>query len=315
MELSLLLLKKITIMLVVILMGFCSVKAGSVKSEQSTVLSKLCFDWVCPASLINSFIVAGSVSVLNVFLLDCGVTFVMVVLAIVLSLALKKPLKLNDAEQGSLIFTNSASMALPLAAVLLGAESVIFCAPHMGIQNFFIFTLLPVLMGGGAQGNWRKILLNRNLVAIAIGFILFFFQIPLPELVRDTISMVGGAMGVFCMLMIGMLMGGVDFGKLLRNKKIYLVCFLRLIFYPLIGIVLIVVSGITRRFPESETAMLVLVMCMASPVAALVTQMADLYCTHEEAQDAGSINVFSTILSILTMPLMVLVYQMLSGLF
>lgn len=309
MELSILLLKKIITLISIIAMGFVLVKQGKVKSEDSSVLSRLCFDWVVPCNILYSFMSNNDGMLLQSFGFSCVATLTAVLLFIGLTFLLRKPLGLNPSEQGSLMFSNSASMALPLAAALLGSESVIYCAPHMGIQNLFIFTLIPAIMSREAVQDKKKIFLNRNILAILAGLLIFLFHIEVPEILADVISTVGGVIGPMCMFMIGMIMGGVDFRKLAKKKKIYLVCLIRLIVYPLIAILLIAVTGITKRFPYAEQALIVLVMCISSPAASLITQMSDLYRSREEAGDAGSINVITTLLCSITMPLMIFIFQ------
>lgn len=313
MDFSILLLKKTITLALMVMMGFLSVKSGHVKSRDSAVISQLCFDWVIPLSLINSFIIDYTPEVARDFRFACLSALLMVVLFVCLSFPVKKLFRLTPSEQGSLMFANSAGMALPLAASLFGTTGVLFCAPHMGVQNLLIFTLLPVIMSNNQKIDWKKLFLNRNILAIFVGIAIFTLRLPIPDVLRDTISGVGDILGPLSMFMIGMLMGEIDFKELLKNKDLYLVCFIRLILWPGIAIALIALSGITRRLPYTRDVLLVLIMCIASPAATLVTQMATAHRGIEEAKAAGSLNVMTTLPCVITIPLMVLVYQMVVG--
>lgn len=310
MDFSILLLKKTITLAVMIGMGFISVKTGHVKSEHSSVLSKLCFDWVIPCSVFSSFLIEYNDEIARDFRFSLAVTAVTVVSLIQITLVLKRPLRLDPSAQGSLMFANSAGMALPLASALMGAEGVLFCAPHMGVQNLLIFSYLPMVMNEKVEFDLKKILLNRNILAILAGFAVFTFRIPLPEILIDSINVVGGTMAPFSMMMIGMLLGGVDLRELFANRSIYLTTFLRLLGYPMLLILVIAVTGITTRLPFTRKIFLVLLMCEASPAATLVTQMAEAVRGQEEARRAGSINVVTTLLCVITLPLMVFVYQL-----
>ena len=310
MEFSLILLRKTITLLLMIFMGFLSVKSGKVKSRDSVVLSQLCFDWVIPLSLVNSFMIEYNSDTARDFRFACLAFLIAVPFFVCLTLLIRKPLHLNPSEQGTLMFTNAAGMTLPLAQALLGSAGVLLCAPHMGLQNLLIFTILPLIMSDHAVFDWKKILLNRNILAIAVGVLLFLGRIPLPSVLRDTVSAVGGVLGPVSMFMIGMLMADVDFRELLGRRELYLVCVLRLVGYPLAALLIIAVSGITRRLPWSRDVLLVLVMCISSPAATLVTQMATACRGPEEAGTAGSLNVITTLLCVLTIPVMVFVYQM-----
>ena len=177
-------------------------------------------------------------------------------------------------------------------------------------MSFLIFSYLPAVMRGKMEFNVRKTLLNRNILAIFFGALVFILQIPLPVIVKDTVTMVGGTLAPFSMLMIGMLMGGVDLKALFTRRPLYLVTALRLIGYPMLLLVLIAVSRVTVRVPYSREVLLVLLMCEASPAATLVTQMADAVVSPDEARRAGSINMITTLLCVITIPLMVFLYQL-----
>ncbi len=309
MELSILLLKKTVTLVLMILMGFASVKSGKVKSEDSRVISQLCFDWVIPFSMIGAFLIEYTPETARDLRLAFFCALVTVPSFVGLTMLLGRVFGLRPSEKGSLMFANSAGMTLPLAKSLLGSTGVLLCAPHMGMQNILIFTLLPYVMSGRVEFDWKTLLLNRNLLSIAVGILLFAFRIPIPQVLRDTISGMGGMLAPLSMLMIGMLMAKVDLRALFAQKKLYLVCFLRLIGYSLLLITVIALTGITRRAPYMHDILLVLTMCLASPAATLVTQMAANHGSMEEAAHAGSLNVLTTLLCVVSIPCMVLVYQ------
>ena len=310
MEFSLLLLKKTITLAAMILMGFLSVRSRKLRSEDSSVLSRLCFDWVIPCSVFNAFLIDYTPEIARDFRFSILITCITVIVLIFITVLLKKPLRLDPSEQGSLMFTNSAGMALPLASSLLGSKGILLCAPQMGIQNFLIFTYLPAVMSGKADYNLKKVLLSRNIIAIFCGLLVFFLRIPLPGVLKDTVNIVGGTMAPFSMFMIGMLMGGVDVKELFARRSLYLVTILRLIGYPLLLILVIAATGITKHIPYSRDILLVLLMCEASPAATLVTQMADVVAGQDEARQAGSINMITTLLCIVTIPIMIFIYQL-----
>ena len=266
-------------------------------------------DWVIPFSMVNAFLIDYTPEAARAFGFACVFALITVLLFVGITLLLGRILGFGPSEKGSLMFANSAGMTLPLASSLLGSTGVLLCAPHMGVQNILIFTLLPYIMGGQMRFDWKEILLNRNILSIGVGIVIFFFRIPLPGSLRETVSVVGGMIAPLSMFMIGMLMARANLRELLSKKKLYLVCALRLTGYPLLLIAVIALSGITRRAEYLRDILLVLTMCVSSPAATLVTQMATAHCSMEEAAHAGSLNVLTTILSVITIPCMVFVFQ------
>ena len=104
-------------------------------------------------------------------------------------------------------------------------------------------------------------------------------------------------------------MGGVNFRQTFGKFRLYGVCFGRLILYPLIFIFLVRLSGITFRMEGIRQVLLVTMLAVCAPVAVSVTQFANLWGEGEDARDAGSINVMTVLFCIVTMPLMVWIYQ------
>ena len=67
-------------------------------------------------------------------------------------------------------------------------------------------------------------------------------------------------------------------------------------------------SGFVNMVPDGKTIMLIPFLAAMAPSASSITQMAQVY--HKDAQYASAINVVSTVLCVVTMPLMVTLYQM-----
>ena len=137
---------------------------------------------------------------------------------------------------------------------------------------------------------------------------LFFAKIRLPEIITGTLSSVGAMIGPASMFVIGMLIGGMDLKKVLTNKKAYFISFMRLIVIPLIALLILKVSGLVGWNKEGEEILLIVFMAVISPVASTVTQMCQVY--DNDSRYASTISVLTTLGAIVTMPLMVLVFQM-----
>lgn len=67
--------------------------------------------------------------------------------------------------------------------------------------------------------DWRKIVLNINMISIVIGVVLFFTRIHLPQIINDTIGSVGSMIGPASMIVTGMLFAGMDLKKGFCQQK------------------------------------------------------------------------------------------------
>ena len=108
------------------------------------------------------------------------------------------------------------------------------------------------------------------------------------------------------MILIGIILGGIDLRTALLNKKVYLVAFLKLIAVPALILLLMRLCRLSSYVVNGEKIVYILFLAVIAPSGALVTQIAQLY--HQDAEYASAINVVTTLLCIVTMPLMTWIY-------
>ena len=149
---------------------------------------------------------------------------------------------------------------------------------------------------------------KTNIIAIAIGATLFFLRIPLPAVITGALQSVGSMIGPLSMIVAGMLIGGMDLLQVVKNPGVWKVTILRLIVYPLAVIALMRFSGASRLLPDGETILLVSLLSSVTPSAAAITQLAQIY--SDEGEHAGAINVVTTVLCLVTIPIMISLYQL-----
>ena len=150
--------------------------------------------------------------------------------------------------------------------------------------------------------------MNINMISIFIGVILFFTGIRLPEIIGNTLASVGTMIGPASMIVTGMLFAGMNLKQIFANKRVYFITFLRLIAVPLIALVLIKLSNLAFFSADGNKIMLIVFLAIITPSASTVTQMCQVY--GNDSRYASAINVMTTLLSIITMPVMVMLFQM-----
>lgn len=302
-----LLLKKIATMLLMVFVGYGLVKGKLLKSDQSVVLSTIVMYAVFPCLILDSFQLEYSGELLT----GLGIAFVGAVVVHIIFILGTKPvgklLKLDNVDRASLIFTNGGNLIVPLVSSMLGREYVFYCCAFVVVQTVMVWVYLPGMLNDNYKVSIKKILLNTNILAIEAGLICFFGRITLPPILADTVKALSDSVGPLCMLIIGMLMADVDLKHIFTDPHSYLICFLRLIAYPLAVILVIWLTRITSIMPASRDTLVVTVLAAAAPIGVAVAQMATLF--GGDARRAGAINVMSVLLCIITMPLMMLIYQ------
>ena len=307
MHISILLMEQIIQLFLMIFMGFLIVKAKLLNSEDSKILSIIVLYLIIPCVIINAFQVDYTPQTVKGLLIALvGSVMTQVILLIVVSI-LGRVFHLNEVEVASIYYSNSGNLIVPIVMFILGKEWVLYGCVFMSVQLVFIWTHCKKIISRESVYDWRKIILNINMISIAIGIVLFLTRIHLPKDINSTLSAVGGMIGPASMIVTGMLFAGMDFKQIFASKRVYFVTFLRLIVVPAIALVLIKFSYLASLSSNGPKIMLIVFLAIITPSASTVTQMCQFY--GNDSQYASAINVVTTLLAIITMPLMVMLFQ------
>ena len=308
MNISILLMQQIVQLFLMIFMGYLIVKTGLVRDDDSKVLSKIILYLIGPCVIINAFQVDYTKDTVKGLLIAFAASVMtQVILLVVISVA-GKLLHLNEVEVASVYYSNSGNLIVPIVTFILGQEWVLYGCVFMSVQLVFLWTHCKKIISREASYDWKKIILNINMISIFIGVILFFTKIRLPEIIGNTLASVGTMIGPASMIVTGMLFAGMNLKQIFANKRVYFITFLRLIAVPLIALVLIKLSNLASFSADGNKIMLIVFLAIITPSASTVTQMCQVY--GNDSRYASAINVMTTLLSIITMPVMVMLFQM-----
>jgi predicted permease len=302
------LMKKIFSLFLIMFMGILIVRLKIMKAEQSKSLSMLSLYLIMPCMILASFQVDCTPEVQSGLLLALIAAVLIHIGLIILSLPAGKLLKLDAVEVDSLIYSNAAGLIIPLIIAILGNEWVIYTCAFVSVQLFLIWSHGKSVLCGEAGIDLKKVFTNINMLSILIGIVLFVTGLRFPAPVEDAIESVGNMMGPVGMLITGMLIGGMDLKKLLSYRRLPMVVLLRLVAVPLVVLVCMKFSGLARFSENGDTILMISLLATMTPSASTITQMAQVY--GKDADYASAINVASTLLCIITMPLIIALYQM-----
>lgn len=308
MNISILLMQQIVQLFLMIFMGYLIVKTGLVRDDDSKVLSKIILYLIVPCVIINAFQVDYTTDTVKGLLIAFAASVMtQVILLVVISVA-GRLLHLNEVEVASVYYSNSGNLIVPIVTFILGQEWVLYGCVFMSVQLVFLWTHCKKIISREASYDWKKIILNINMISIFIGVVLFFTKIRLPEIIGNTLASVGTMIGPASMIVTGMLFAGMNLKQIFANKRVYFITFLRLIAVPLIALVLIKLSNLASFSADGNKIMLIVFLAIITPSASTVTQMCQVY--GNDSKYASAINVMTTLLSIITMPVMVMLFQM-----
>ena len=305
---SLLLAKQIVELFLMLIMGVVLVRTHLLKSTSSESLSVVALYLVTPCVIIESFQVKLTSETRDGLMLAFVAAILIHIVLMVVSKVFEKPLHLNKIEKVSIIYSNAGNLIIPIVTAVMGKEWIIYSSAYISIQLIALWTHGRITISGDNHINIKKILVNINMIAIFVGVILFFTGLKLPQIINETFTSVGDMIGPICMIVAGMLIGDMNLKKILSYKRIYLITFLRMIAYPLIILAVLKFSGASTLITNGKTILLISFLATVTPSSATVTQMAQIY--GEDAEYASVINVVTTIVCIVTMPIMVALYML-----
>lgn len=308
MNISILLMQQIVQLFLMIFMGYLIVKTGLVSDDDSKVLSKIILYLIVPCVIINAFQVDYTTDTVKGLLIAFAASVMTQVILLVVISVTGKLLHLNEVEVASVYYSNSGNLIVPIVTFILGQEWVLYGCVFMSVQLVFLWTHCKKIISREASYDWKKIILNINMISIFIGVVLFFTKIRLPEIIGNTLASVGTMIGPASMIVTGMLFAGMNLKQIFANKRVYFITFLRLIAVPLIALVLIKLSNLASFSADGNKIMLIVFLAIITPSASTVTQMCQVY--GNDSRYASAINVMTTLLSIITMPVMVMLFQM-----
>ena len=274
MQISILLLKQIVQLFLMILMGYIMVKIKFLKEEDSKVISKIILYLIVPSVIITAFQVDYTTSIMKGLAVACIASVILQFLLLFVTWVMGKMFHLNTVEYTSAYYSNSGNLIVPLVTYILGKEWVIYGCVFMSVQLFFIWTHCKCKISGETEISLKKILLNINMISVFAGVFLFFTKIRFPEIIGNTLSSVGSMIGPI---------------------------------EPIIALAVIILLGMKNWHPQAENIILITYMAAITPCASTITQMCQVY--GNDSKYASAINVMTTLLAVVTMPVFVYFYM------
>ena len=193
------------------------------------------------------------------------------------------------------IYGNCGFMALPIIQSLYGYDGVFYAVAFVTVFNVLYWTHgVYIYTNDVKQISLKAILKTPGIVGTLVGILLFFLRIHLPDPVLKTVSFMASLNTPLPMIILGTYLVGFDF-KIVKNISMWSVCVFRLIAFPIIGIAIAYFLNM-----ENAISMPLIISC-GCPVATVTSLFAVRY--NSNSKYASQIVSFSTILSIITIPL------------
>lgn len=198
----------------------------------------------------------------------------------------------------AVVFSNCQFLGFPVVKSLFGDIGLFYASIYSIAFTLLIWTFgVALLKGSGDRKSILKALTNPGLIAVFVGMILFLFSLKIPGFLYDSLKIVGDMTIPLAMLFIGSQLAEIKPIDILSGFKVYYISFIRLLLIPL------ALLGVLRLLGVTGIAAAVCVVLAGMPTAANTAIFSEMFTG--EASFASRCVVITTLLSILTIPLVI----------
>lgn len=288
----------------ILILGFCLGKWKMISNGTNKELTNLLLTVFMPASLFVAFPSEYDESSMNLFFSGLvGGVLVMTMLIILSKIIFNKYwLKggLRFESQFALIFNNATFLGYPIVVTTFGPSGIIAYCGFIIAFNIALFSYGIWLFEHKITTKLIKsIITNPNIIAVLLGMILFLAGLKLPSFIYDAVGFVGNATTPLSIICIGFMLSRANFKALTKKWRLGLTALIQLIIGPVATYTLLTVLN----FPAEVVNVCTLI--QALPTATSLGLFATKYGGNNI--EASELVTISTVLSVVTMPIMILV--------
>ncbi len=305
MQIVSLLINQIIVMFVYMIFGFLLYKGNKISKEGSGNMATLLVWLIIPVVVIKSFCVEPT----KARMVGLGLSTVAALAIQGLSMAVSHVLfKKRPIDNFASAFSNAGFIGIPLVTATVGADAVFYIAFFVALLNILQWVYGVAVITEKKMTMNKSTLLHPLILGLVLGLILFFtgWGAKLPGTVMTALSGISALNAPLAMLIMGVYLAQADLKSLWTDKHLYLLSLSRLVLIPLLSLGLLWVLQLL--IPAMQTQMLLALLIAAiAPVGANVAVYAQLH--SKDYVYASKTVVISTLLSLVSMPLIVLLAQ------
>ena len=291
---------QVLVLFILISVGFLCGKIKMLNESSVKAINDLVLYIVCPCVIINSFIRKFDRTMLEGLLVTAAAALFVMMISILIAHFVfhdKKDTR-NRVYKFATVFSNCGFISLPLQQALLGNEGVFYGAAYIAVFNIVMWTAGVYISSGDIKMlSPKKIFLNPCIIAVVVGIIIFVFSIPVPYIISEPIGYLSALNTPVPMIIIGFYLSQSKILDAFRNVKNFICVGLRLVIVPLISLGVFLLCGINGK------VLIAALIATASSSAASTTMFAAKF--GNDTSISVNLVTMSTLLSVITMPLIV----------
>ena len=299
---------QVSVLMLMIAVGFIAAKTGIMTEAGAACCTDIALIIATPCVIIKSLMRRFDAAVMKSLLLAVALTLLVQVLMITLGTLLlrSKDLRRQRTLRFGSIFANCGFMSLPLQEVMLGSDGTLYGSAYVIMFNLVVWSYGVYLISGDKRYiQPKKLFVNPGIAGLLIGLIIFVFSVPVPRVLSSTVNYLAAIYTPLPMLIIGYHLSKTNVLKAFKDFQCIIAVLLRLIVYPLVSLGALYILGVRG------TLLVSVIISLSAPVAAVTTMFSSKFGGGDTALSVDMVSL-STVLSIITMPAVITLAQLLS---
>lgn len=273
--------------------GWCS---QSSSKDVSSLITLVCN----PALMLSSAFDETTTATRQDILITAGIAAAFFGFLILLGFVLPLMLRVNVKERRfynmMTVYGNMGFIGIPVVSAVLGNAAVIYVTVFILFFNLLIYThgiyiLNPDRPTTQKRGRWKEFF-NIGTISAILTMIIFWFKIPMPQVVVDSLSYTGRCTTFLSMLVLGATLSQMKVREIFAVPKLYIFILIRQILLPVMA------ALILKHIFSNEMMVGASVLLMSMPVANMPLMMAKQYDMECEVMSKGIL--LTTLLSLVT---------------
>ena len=284
--------------------GWIVCKTGVATGQHTKFLSGLITSLTLPLNILASTSLETEpedlLHMLYAGLLFAGFLAVTTAVSLLISKKAGFPVGKRAIFAGLMAYPNCGFMGIPLCVALMGSWGSLYGAAVVAAYNALYFTWGVSLFHPGRKADLKALITPLN-AATVLTILMLALRVHFPPLVQTVFTNVGNMTTPLALIVMGVMLGEGDLLAVFRGKFSYLAVLARNLLCPL------ALLAVLALLPLDDTLRLALMVYAVMPSANLTAVFATKY--DMEAELASRTVVLSTLLSIVTMPLLLILAQ------
>ncbi len=294
----------IAVLVVLMLVGYTGARRGLFTPQVTKAMSWLVFNIFLVSSVFDSICDDVPEMTGSELMRIMGILSLCIILCYVIAIIALRPImrKNQSLPIGEICVSamNTLLFGLPIVQQVYGSMAVLYMGLSSVPFNLFLYSYGTMRLSGKAEGQGFNIkrMFTPIFIATVLGLAVLFARLPIPGVVKKYLDITAAATLPMSMIVLGATMGAGNLAEAFRDKRVYLISFVRLVLCPLIAY--LVLSPIAMDPILLRTAV-VIAGCPCGVVVPVLALQFD-----QDALFASRSVMASTLLSVLTLPVVIL---------